>query len=140
MSFGFNRVTIIGYLGHNPELRYTQSNIAISNLRIAVSSKRKDGNEWKLHTDWFSVICFGKSAENVNKFLQKGKQVFVEGRLQNRSWEDKTGHKQNITEIIANQIIFLGNRNTNNIEDNKENTSINNIIPAKNDINEDVPF
>ncbi len=103
MSFGFNRVTIIGYLGHNPELRYTQSNIAISNLRVAVSAKRKDGNEWKLHTDWFSVICFGKSAENVNKFLQKGKQVFIEGRLQNRSWEDKSGIKQNVTEIIANQ-------------------------------------
>ncbi len=140
MSFGFNRVTIIGYLGHNPELRYTQSNIAISNLRVAVSAKRKDGNEWKLHTDWFSVICFGKSAENVNKFLQKGKQVFIEGRLQNRSWEDKSGNKQNVTEIIANQVIFLGNRTTNNSDDNKENTIIKNTGSTKNDMSEDVPF
>lgn len=108
MAAGLNRVSLIGNLGKDPEVRYTQSGTAVGNLRIGVTERRKDGDEYKDQTEWVSVVCFGKTAENVSKYLQKGRQIFVEGRLQTRSWEDKTGQTRYTTEVIANQLLFLG--------------------------------
>jgi len=108
MASGFNRVSLIGNLGKDPEVRYTQSGTAVGNLRLGVTERRKEGEEYKDQTEWVSVVCFGKTAENASKYLQKGRQVFVEGRLQTRSWEDKTGQTRYTTEVIANQLLFLG--------------------------------
>lgn len=108
MAAGLNRVSLIGNLGKDPEVRYTQSGVAVGNLRIGVTERRKEGEEYKDITEWVSVVCFGKTAENASKFLQKGRQIFVEGRLQTRSWEDKTGQTRYTTEVIANQLLFLG--------------------------------
>ncbi len=108
MAAGLNRVSLIGNLGKDPEIRYTPSGTAVGNLRIGVTERRKEGEEYKDQTEWVSVVVFGKTAENASKFLQKGRQVFIEGRLQTRSWEDKTGQTRYTTEVIASQLLFLG--------------------------------
>lgn len=107
MATGLNRVSLIGNLGKDPEVRYSQSGTAVSNIRIGVTERRKEGDEYKDQTEWVSIVCFGKTAENVGKYLQKGRQIFVEGRLQTRSWEDKSGQTKYTTEVIASQILFL---------------------------------
>jgi single-strand DNA-binding protein len=108
MAAGLNRVSLIGNLGKDPEMRQTQSGTAVGTLRIGVTEPRKEGDEYKDHTEWVSVVCFGKTAENAAKYLQKGRQVFVEGRLQTRKWDDKSGQTRYTTEVIANQLLFLG--------------------------------
>jgi single-strand DNA-binding protein len=108
MATGLNRVSLIGNLGKDPEVRYTQSGTAVGNLRLGVTERRKEGEEYKDQTEWVTVVCFGKTAENVSKYLQKGRQIFVDGRLQTRSWEDKTGQTRYTTEVIAQQVLFLG--------------------------------
>jgi len=107
---GLNRVTIIGNLGKDPEVRYTQSGTAVCNLRIGATERRKEGDTWQDHTEWFTIICFGKTAENAGRFLKKGRQVFVEGRLQTRQWQDKENQTRYTTEVVANQLIFLGGK------------------------------
>ncbi len=108
MATGFNRVSLIGNLGKDPEVRQTQSGTAVGTLRLGVTERRKEGDDYKDHTEWVSVVCFGKTAENASKYLQKGRQVFVEGKLQTRTWEDKTGVTRYTTEVVANQLLFLG--------------------------------
>lgn len=108
MAAGLNRVSLIGNLGKDPEVRYTQGGTAVGTLRIGVTERRKEGEEYKDHTEWVSVVCFGKTAENASKYLQKGRQIFVEGRLQTRQWEDKTGQTRYTTEVVASQLLFLG--------------------------------
>jgi len=135
MTIGFNKTLIIGYLGHDPEVRYTKSGMAVTTLNVAISERRKNGEEWTQYTDWFNIICLGKSAENVGKFLKKGRQIFVEGKLQNRIWEDKQGNKNLITEVIAKQIIFLGKQeNTSYSSDKKKNNPKETSDSLKNDI------
>ena len=105
-----NRVQLIGNLGQDPELRHTASNTAVCTLNIATTDSRvdKDGQR-KETTEWHRVIVWSKQAENCARYLTKGKQVFVDGRLQTRSWEDKqTGQKRFTTEIVASNVQFLG--------------------------------
>ena len=108
MVAGLNRVSLIGNLGKDPEVRQTQSGTSVGNLSLGVTERRKEGDEYKDRTEWVSVDCFGKTAENAAKLLQKGRQVFVEGRLQTRTWEDKNGQTRYTTEVLANQLLFLG--------------------------------
>jgi single-strand DNA-binding protein len=126
---GFNKILIIGVLGHDPEIRYTRSGMAITTLNVAIYDKKNNGDTWENSTDWFNVVCLGKSAENIGKFLKKGRQIFVDGKLQNRLWTNKQGQKSLITEIIAKQVIFLGKQDFLD-----QNTNLNN-----ND-SKDVPF
>jgi single-strand DNA-binding protein len=109
MADGLNKVMLIGNLGQDPELRYTQSGQAVLSLRVATneSFNNRDG-ERQERTEWHSVVIWGKRAEALSKFLNKGKQLYVEGRLQTRSWEDKQGQKRYTTEINASEIILLG--------------------------------
>lgn len=109
MAAGLNKATLIGNLGKDPEVRYAQSGTPICTLRIGVTERRpKEGGVWQDQTEWFSVVCFGKIAENVGKYLKKGRQVYVEGRLQNRTWEDREGKQRQVTEVVASQVLFLG--------------------------------
>ena len=103
-----NKVILIGNLGKDPETRTTTSGGMVATLRLATSERRKIDGEWGDHTEWHSVACFGKTAENVARFLSKGRQIYVEGRLQTRKWTDKEGRDRWSTEVIANQISFLG--------------------------------
>src|SRR5580700_5350449 len=108
MAAGLNRVFLVGNLGKDPEVRQTPSGTTVGNLRLGVTERLKKGDEYKDQTEWFTIVCFGKTAENASKYLQKGRQIFVEGRLQTRTWEDKTGQTRYTTEVIANQLLFLG--------------------------------
>jgi single-strand DNA-binding protein len=109
MAEGLNKVMLLGNLGQDPELRYTQGGQAVLNLRIATneSFQNRDG-ERQERTEWHQVIIWGKRGEGLSKVLTKGKQLFIEGRLQTRSWEDKQGQKRYTTEIVATEVILLG--------------------------------
>ena len=106
---GINKVILVGNLGKDPEVRYAQSGMAICKLRLAVTERVKDGAEgWKDATEWFTVTLFGKTAENAGQYLQKGKQVYVEGRLKTDKYKDKDGVEKTSIEVIANTLQYLG--------------------------------
>lgn len=111
MSEGLNRVMLIGNLGQDPELRYTQGGQAVLNLRIATTESFVNRDrERQERTEWHTVVMWGKRGEALSKFLSKGSRLAVEGRLQTRSWEAKDGGKRYTTEIVATNIILLGGR------------------------------
>ena len=101
-----NRVQIIGNVGTEPEMRFSPNGNPVVNFSVATNEKFGE-NE---HTEWFKVVAWNKLAETCNQYLQKGQQVFVEGRLQTRSWEGQDGEKKYRTEVIANKVLFLGQR------------------------------
>lgn len=103
-----NKVILIGNLGADPELRQTQSGMAVANIRLATTDNRKDrdGNRQE-KTEWHRIVAFGRTAELCGQYLSKGRQVYIEGRLQTRSWDDKDGNKRYSTEIVADNVTFL---------------------------------
>ena len=104
-----NKVILVGNLGADPELKYTPSNRAVCNLSVATNEVWKDKSGQKQErTEWHRVIVWAEQAENCSKFLSKGRMVYVEGRLQTRSWDDKDGKKRYSTEIVADREVFLG--------------------------------
>jgi len=106
-----NKVIIIGNLGRDPEMRYMPSGDAIANLRIATTDKYKDrGGEMQEVTEWHSVAFFGKTAEVCGQYLKKGSQVYVEGSLRTRKWQDKDGNDRYTTEIRGDRMQMLGGR------------------------------
>jgi len=108
---GVNRVTLVGRLGADPEIRYTPSGAAVANFTLATdeSWKDKDGNKQE-KVEWHRIVIFGKLAEIVGSYLTKGKQIYIEGRIQTREWEDREGNKKYTTEIVANEMQMLGAR------------------------------
>lgn len=113
MAEGLNRVILIGNLGQDPELRFTQSNQGVLSIRMATSEKvwNKETKVETELTEWHSVVVWGKRGEALNKILSKGSRICVEGRLKTRSWDDKNGGgKRYATEVVANNIILLGNK------------------------------
>ena len=106
-----NKVILVGNLGRDPEMRYTSGQTAVARFSIATTERRKDqSGNWNDHTEWHNVVTFGKQAENCANYLKKGRQVYVEGRLQTSKWQDKEGKDRYTTEIIANTVQFLGNK------------------------------
>jgi len=112
---GVNKVIIIGNLGRDPEIKYTQSNVPVANFSVATSESWKDKNsgEWQEKTEWHRVVAWRHLAERAEKYLRKGKQVYVEGRLETRKWTGNDGQDRYTTEIIANQLMMLGRRDEN---------------------------
>jgi len=108
---GVNVVHLIGNLGHDPELRATQSGTAVLNLRLAVNERRKgpDG-EWSDAVEWVNVTTWGRTAENVAKYMAKGSQIYVDGSLRTRDWTDKEGNTRRSTEVVARNVRFLGGK------------------------------
>ena len=105
----FNRVFLMGNLTKDPELRYTPQGTAVVNLRLAVNRKFRNKNqELKEEVCFITVVVWNKQAETCNQFLHKGSAIFVEGRLQSRSWEDNAGQKRNVIEVRAERVQFLG--------------------------------
>ena len=105
----FNKVLLIGNLTKDPELRYTPQGTAVVNLRLAVNRKFKDKNqEMKEEVCFITAVVWDKQAETCNQYLHKGSSVFVEGRLQSRSWEDASGNKRSVIEVRAERVQFLG--------------------------------
>ena len=113
---GLNKVMLIGNLGRDPEVRYTPDGTAVANFSIATSREWKDKatGEKKERTEWHRIVAFRRLGEICGEYLSKGKQVYVEGHLQTREWEDKEGNKRYTTEIVASQMQMLGSKTDSN--------------------------
>jgi single-strand DNA-binding protein len=111
MTRGLNKLMIIGHLGRDPEMRYTPSGRPVTTFSVATSRSwhSADGDRHE-ETEWFNVVAWGNLAEICNQHLHKGQQVYVEGRLQTRRWEDAEGNKHFTTEVVAKEMIMLGDR------------------------------
>jgi single-strand DNA-binding protein len=104
-----NKVILVGNLGRDPEVRSTQGGGSVCRLSVATTERQKDRDgTWSDHTEWHTVVCFGKTADNVGRFLKKGRQVYVEGKLRTNKWKDKEGRDRYTTEVIAFEVRFLG--------------------------------
>lgn len=108
----FNKITIVGYLGRDPELRYTPQGTAVCKMSVATSERRRAANgESEEHTTWFRVTVWGRQAELANEYLGKGRQVYVEGRLRLEEYADRDGNQRISPEVTATDLQFLGTRN-----------------------------
>ena len=112
MARGINKVILIGNLGADPETRYTPSNTAVTNLRLATSDSWRDRQtgEQQKRTEWHRVVCFNRLAEIAAEYLRKGSKVYIEGRLQTRKWQGQDGQDRYTTEIVANDMQMLDSR------------------------------
>jgi len=111
MSRGLNKVMIIGHLGRDPEMRYTPSGKPVTTFTVA-TSRTWNSTDGERHneTEWFNIVTWGNLAEICKQYLTKGQQVYIEGRLQTRRWEDSEGAKHTTIEIVANEMMILGDR------------------------------
>jgi single-strand DNA-binding protein len=107
-----NKVILLGNLGKDPEVKYTPSGTAVAKFSLATSYRYKDKNEqWQDQTEWHNIVAWARLAEIVGEYLKKGSKVYIEGRIQTRSWEDKnTNQKKYMTEVIANDLVLLSGR------------------------------
>lgn len=113
MAKSVNKVILIGTLGKDPELKYTPQGTAVTKFSMATneSFKDKQSGEWKERTEWHNIVCWQRTAEVAAEYLKKGRKVYIEGRLTTRSWDDKeTGQKKYMTEVVANDLVLLGDR------------------------------
>ncbi len=108
---GVNKVILVGNLGANPEMRYTQGGQPVANLRLATTERWTDRNGQKQEqTEWHRIVVWGKQAEICGQYLTKGRQIYVEGRIRTRQWQDQQGQKRFTTEIVAQIVQMLGSR------------------------------
>lgn len=114
MSRDLNKVMLIGRLGADPELRYTPQGTAVAQMRLAVNRRPRraegDQREQREETDWFTVVAWDRLANTCSQYLAKGSRIYIEGRLQTRSWDDQNGQKRYATEVVANDMIMLDSR------------------------------
>ena len=109
MARGLNKVMLIGRLGQDPEMRYTPSGKPLTKFQLAVNrSWTSADNEKKTETEWFTVVSWGKLAEICNQYLKKGHQVYIDGRLHTRHWQDDEGANHSVVEVIAKEMVMLG--------------------------------
>lgn len=109
---GINKVILVGRLGRDPEVRYTPDGTAVANFTVATSEEWKDKatGEKKERTEWHRIVAWRRLGEICGEYLSKGKQVYIEGRIQTREWEDRDGNRRYTTEIVASDVQFLGSR------------------------------
>ena len=105
-----NKIMLIGNVGQDPELRYTPDGNPVANFSIAVNRRRRVGDDYKDETEWFNIVCFSRTAENVNQYLTKGQKVYVEGRFQSSEYVGQDGNQRKSYEVIANEVTFLSTR------------------------------
>ena len=143
MARGINKVIVVGNLGADPDARYMPNGNAVTNISVATTSswKDKESGERQEKTEWHRVVFFGRLAEIASEYLKKGSQVYVEGRLQTRKWEDKEGNDRWTTEIVANEMQMLGERISSSSNSNNSNTPKNSSSEfASDDFDDDIPF
>ena len=145
MSNGVNKVILIGNLGQKPEMRYTATNTAVANLSIATTESWKDreSGEMRDKTEWHKVVFFGKPAETIEKYLDKGSKIYIEGKLQTRKWQDKDGNDRWTTEIVGNQFNFLDSRPAQGDSSMNQSGSSSSSMPQSDNTGiseEDIPF
>jgi single-strand DNA-binding protein len=135
MTRGLNKVLIIGNLGRDPEMRYTPSGRPVTTFSVATSrSWNTSEGERRSETEWFNVVAWGSLAEICKQYLNKGQQVYVEGRLQTRRWEDDDGNKRTSIEIVAKEMVMLGDKRKDAKDDLEE------APPDEPDIDNEFPF
>jgi|TARA_B110000438_G_scaffold9829_1_gene9990 single-strand DNA-binding protein len=148
MARGVNKVILVGTLGADPDTRYTPSNAAVTNLSIATNESWKDkqSGEQKEKTEWHRVVMFNRLAEIATEYLRKGSQVYIEGKIQTRKWEDKEGKDRWTTEVVANEMQMLGSRSSgsNSAPSSMEGSPSSNVSAPKpqssDDFDDDIPF
>ena len=140
-----NKVMLIGNVGQDPELRYTPDGNPVANFSIAVNRRRRVGEEYKDETEWFNIVCFSRTAENVNQYLTKGQKVYVEGRFQSSEYVGQDGNQRKSFEVIANEVTFLSTRsetessNQNNVQSVQSNEKIETSVDTE-DEDKDLPW
>jgi single-strand DNA-binding protein len=111
MAKSVNKVILIGNLGKDPEVKYTPSGTPVAKFTLATNERFKDkSGEWQDRTEWHNIVAWQRLAEIVGEYVKKGQKVYIEGRIQTHSWDDKDGHKKYMTEIIANDLVLLSGR------------------------------
>ena len=110
MAGSLNKVMLIGNVGRDPEMRYTQSGEPVTTFSLATNRRTQKDGQWGDETDWHNVVAWGKLAEQCNEYLNKGRKIYIEGRLQTRSFDNKEGVKQYRTEVVANTMLMLDQR------------------------------
>ncbi len=137
---GLNKVMIIGYLGRDPEMRYTPAGRPVTSFSVATTRGWTNSNgERREETEWFNVVAWGNLAEICKQRLRKGQQVYIEGRLQTRGWEDAEGKKHFRTELVAQEMIILGGR-PQNLELEQPEVSEEEVPAGEESIGEEFPF
>lgn len=142
---GVNKVILVGNVGRDPELRHTKTNTAVCSFSLATSEKwtGKDGNKEE-KTEWHRIVIWGKLAEISGEYLSKGKQVYIEGRLQTREWEDSDGNKKQTTEIVASNMTMLGQASgssSSSTGGSPASSGVLNSVPGGEDFeDDDIPF
>lgn len=135
-----NKALLIGRLGKEPEVRYTENNTAVATLNMATSDRYKDNNgDWQERTEWHRVVCWGRLAEIAQQFLKKGSQVYIEGSIHTRQWQDKDGQTRYTTEIKAAALQMLDAKSSSDSDSsaNRENSAMNTKNPARQ--NQEIP-
>jgi single-strand DNA-binding protein len=143
MARGINKVIVVGNLGADPDARYMPNGNAVTNISVATTAswKDKESGERQEKTEWHRVVFFGRLAEIASEYLKKGSQVYVEGRLQTRKWEDKEGNDRWTTEIVANEMQMLGERiSSSSNADNFSAPKNSGSEFASDDFDDDIPF
>ena len=144
---GVNKVILVGNLGKDPEVRHLEGGAAVANFPLATSESYKDKSGQRIeHTEWHNIVLWRGLAETAEKYLKKGNQVYIEGRIKNRSWEDKEGNKKYITEIVGDNMTLLGGKPSpdQNIQQNQSPASTQNVtnmeVNASAGTDKDLPF
>lgn len=138
---GVNKVILIGNLGKDPEVRYLEGGTAVAKFPLATSESYKDKSGKKIdQTEWHNIVLWRGLAEVAEKFLKKGMQIFIEGKLRSRSWEDKEGNKKYITEIIGDNLTILSRRDENHNQSSSSAGEENNVSISSNESTDDLPF
>lgn len=111
MAYGLNKVQLIGHLGADPELRYTEGNVPVVSFNVATNESYKDQNGNLVdRTEWHRIVAWRKLAELLGEYLRKGSKVYLEGKLQTRQWDDKDGNKRYTTEVVVSEFVFLDSK------------------------------
>lgn len=111
-----NKVTLIGHIGKDPEVRYTTSGTAVASVTLATSEKIKKGDAWEDHTEWHNLVLWGRKAEIAGEYLAKGSHIAIAGKLRTRKWQDKDGNNRYTTEIVVDELEMLGKKRDSNGE------------------------
>jgi single-strand DNA-binding protein len=144
MARGVNKVILVGNLGADPEVKYMPNGNAVANVTVATSESWKDkqSGEQKDKTEWHRVVFFRRLAEIAGEYLKKGSQIYIEGKLQTRKWQDKNGNDRYTTEIIANEMQMLGSRGGGSADFGAASSSAAAPAPAAvvDEFDDDIPF